>query len=386
MRFPDGLSAERFLSGHWQKQPLFMPRALSRTGLELSGDELAWLATLDDVESRLIFTEGADYRVLHGPFDEKTLRDLPDERWTLLVQDVEKHLPDFRALFSLVDFIPDWRVDDLMVSFAAPGGGVGPHRDNYDVFLCQGMCEGGGSRNWRLASVDDAIAEREHDSLELLAPFDGVDAVTASAGDVLYLPPGVPHWGVAIDNATTYSIGMRAPTTGELLLALDALGSENGDVIDSDFGSFYRDPDLQSDEAVPGQISRPTIRRVRHLLSGRTNAEAETLALAFGMVVTGLKDWLRPEPCDQPGADRAEPPVAVHGMARLAWYHGRDKGFVFANGRYRQASGEELSVFRDLCRKRAASGETWHFLRNDGARLATWLLQVGALDPEASGP
>ena len=118
----------------------------------LEPDELAWLATLPDVESRLVFTEGtranARYRVEHGPFEEQRLSELPQSNWTLLVQDVEKHLPDFRQWFECVTFVPDWRIDDLMISFAAPGGSVGPHQDNYDVFLCQGM----GRREWRLAA------------------------------------------------------------------------------------------------------------------------------------------------------------------------------------------------------------------------------------------
>ena len=150
VKFPIDMSAERFLATCWQKTPLHLPGALDSESPALSGEELAWLATLDDVESRLVFTErhdgGTRYRVESGPFDEELLSSLPDSDWTLLVQDVEKHLPDFRQLLSLVPFIPDWRIDDLMISFAAPGGSVGPHKDNYDVFLCQGS----GHREWRI--------------------------------------------------------------------------------------------------------------------------------------------------------------------------------------------------------------------------------------------
>ena len=113
-----------------------MPGALDGIRPTLTSGELAWLATQDDVESRLVFThrdgDSTHYRVQNGPFENDVLSSLPRQNWTLLVQDVDKHLPDFRALFSAVDFIPDWRIDDLMVSFAAPGGSVGPHKDNYD--------------------------------------------------------------------------------------------------------------------------------------------------------------------------------------------------------------------------------------------------------------
>jgi len=137
----------------------------------LSADELGWLATLPDVESRLIFTETAadrtTYRVQDGPFTEEELASLPARNWTLIVQDVEKHLPDFRQFFAAVSFIPDWRIDDLMVSCAAPGGSVGPHLDNYDVFLCQGM----GSRKWTLTDPAAAIVDTSAQQLSLLQPF-----------------------------------------------------------------------------------------------------------------------------------------------------------------------------------------------------------------------
>ena len=125
-----------------------MPGALDRVRPSMSRNELGWLATLDDVESRIVFIDrsatSSHYRVETGPFDTEFLQNLPKRDWTLLIHDVEKHLPAMRAVLQVVPFIPDWRVDDLMVSFAAPGGGVGPHRDNYDVFLCQGT----GIRNW----------------------------------------------------------------------------------------------------------------------------------------------------------------------------------------------------------------------------------------------
>ena len=141
----------------------------------LAPEELAWLATLDDVESRLVFTEQREgstcYRVEHGPFEESMLSNLPQKDWTLLVQDVEKHLPDFRQWLTLVQFVPEWRIDDLMISFAAPGGSVGPHKDNYDVFLCQAS----GQREWRLASSGDTVPPANSEHLALLpGPMGGI--------------------------------------------------------------------------------------------------------------------------------------------------------------------------------------------------------------------
>ncbi|MDH3621374.1 MAG: cupin domain-containing protein, partial [Gammaproteobacteria bacterium] len=150
LELPRGLTAKTFLSHHWQKEPLFMPQAIAALRPAVSRNELAWLATLEDVESRIVFTDRDQrrYRVKSGPFDTAFLQALPKRDWSLLVHDVDKHLPAMRKLFEQVSFVPDWRIDDLMISFSAPGGGVGPHRDNYDVFLCQGI----GIREWRFTT------------------------------------------------------------------------------------------------------------------------------------------------------------------------------------------------------------------------------------------
>mgnify|MGYP001547649668 FL=1 len=174
-----------------------MPQAIKSMRPSITRNELAWLATLDDVESRIVTTirenERTRYYVESGPFEAAFLGALPGRDWTLLVHDVEKHLPAMRRLFRQVPFVPDWRIDDLMISFAAPGGGVGPHRDNYDVFLCQGI----GVREWRVSTDNIAEDAAASDQLVLLREFAGDACHTAQTGDVLYLPPGVAHWGIA---------------------------------------------------------------------------------------------------------------------------------------------------------------------------------------------
>ena len=191
LRLPGNLTADEFLAGHWQKRPLFMRQALFPLRPSVTRNELAWLATLDDVESRIVFRDNEDkpsrYRVETGPFASRDLQSLPERNWTLLVHDVEKHLPAMRRLFDAVPFIPDWRIDDLMISFAAPGGGVGPHRDNYDVFLCQGI----GTRDWRY--TQSAVPDNPDAStdLVLVEEFSDGEQVETRQGDVLYLPPGV---------------------------------------------------------------------------------------------------------------------------------------------------------------------------------------------------
>ena len=342
LKLPGKLTAETFLSGYWQKAPLFMPRAIDSMRPAITRNELAWLATLDDVESRIVFTqrtkERTRYRVETGPFDPAFLEALPKRDWSLLVHDVEKHLPAMRRLFEQVPFIPDWRIDDLMISFAAPGGGVGPHRDNYDVFLCQGI----GIREWRSSSGDineDALASNE---LALLREFHDGERHMTRRGDVLYLPPGIAHWGTAQRACLTYSIGMRAPT-------------------------FYADPDLQLREVRPGYISS----------EARTRAGKD--ASSLGRAVTELKDWLHPlAPTDEEIAALMEAPAEIrklrlHGMTRMAY----DDATLYVNGAERSIEVGALKPVACLCTRRKLSNGLVDTLESDCLR---WLLAQGAFE------
>ena len=184
---------------------------------ELGIDDIAGLACEELAEARLVsgsFPEH-DWRLEYGPFDEARLQGLPENGWTLLVQDVEKHYPPLAELVDRFDFLPRWRIDDLMVSVAAPGGSVGPHVDQYDVFLLQAE----GHRRWQIASRHDPQL-RKGTELNVLESFEPEQEWTLGPGDMLYLPPGVAHHGIAIDTAMTWSIGMRAPSSADLLQAL----------------------------------------------------------------------------------------------------------------------------------------------------------------------
>lgn len=363
-----------------------MPHALPSDLPSLSPDEIAWLATLDDVESRLVLTDRSGretrYRVEHGPFSDETLGALPERDWTLLVQDVEKHLPDFRLWFRAVPFIPDWRIDDLMVSCAAPGGSVGPHQDNYDVFLCQGS----GNREWRLAPAGSAEAPRQAGELSLVNPFDDPEAQTAGPGDVLYLPPGIPHWGIASDLCVTWSIGMRAPSLDEMRCGIEreAAGSVRGNPI----ASFYTDPDLTSAEAVPGCISERAVARARQWLGEDNQLDEPDLTLALGAVVTDPKAWLAPERADDDAIaqfleNREQvPDLHIHGMAQIA-YSDAGGGWVFANGHGRRAGAGERAVVRTLCSARCVDAVILQELRAYRP-LLIWLFECGALlSPDA---
>ncbi len=375
-----------FLPEYWQKNALFLTEVFPCALPAVDPDELAWLATLPDVESRLVLTEKSSgavrYRLESGPFEEARLRDLPDQNWTLLVQDVEKHLPDFRRYFGKVAFIPDWRIDDLMVSCAAPGGSVGPHVDNYDVFLVQGA----GARHWKIGRPEEVEPDVRTEGLSLVMPFAATAEYLASAGDVLYLPPGVPHWGIAEDLCVTLSIGCRAPTRRELQLGQErVLGKPVTADPDEHDQVFYRDPDLVSDEAAPGKIDSRTLTRVREqrlLDAGLTDIE---LARVFGSVMTDPKAWLDPDPLALDAVQarlHSAGTIEVHGMARIAWCVDGDNHLVFVNGADRQVPSDVIDVFRSLCRERQLRPADANALRatEDGSDSLAWMAAKGMFD------
>lgn len=231
---------QEFLRDYWQKKPLLIRQAFPGFKPELDINDIAGLACDELAEARLIrgsYPEH-DWELEYGPFGEDTLRALPERNWTLLVQDVEKHYPPLRQLVEAFSFLPRWRVDDLMVSVAAPGGSVGPHSDQYDVFLLQAE----GRRRWQIAEHCNNELQSGTD-LNVLKSFNADQEWVLESGDMLYLPPGVAHHGVALDTCMTWSLGMRAPSSADLLQAFGEWLAANRDE-----GPRYSDPDLQ----IPG--------------------------------------------------------------------------------------------------------------------------------------
>ena len=211
---PGGMAAQRFLARHWQRRALLVRAAFPGFRGPLTRARLFALASRDDVESRLVQQERGRYALEHGPFPARRLRALPPHDWTLLVQGVNLVDRDADALLRRFAFLPFARLDDLMVSYAAPGGGVGPHFDSYDVFLLQGF----GQRRWRYGTQRD-LALRRGLPVKILQHFRPTRDAVLQPGDMLYLPPRQAHDGVALDACTTYSIGFRAPTHQEVLEA-----------------------------------------------------------------------------------------------------------------------------------------------------------------------
>jgi len=201
-----------FLREYWQRKPLLIRQALPGFVAPLSPEELAGLALEEEFESRLVETRGADWHFEHGPLAEGSFQ--RDNPWTVLVQAVDQYHPGVAQLRQLVAFLPPWRIDDVMVSFATAGGGVGPHYDNYDVFLLQGM----GQRRWQVGQTCSAEEPLlDHDNLRILANFQQTAEYILEAGDILYLPPRLAHWCTANQDCLTFSIGLRWPRLNDLL-------------------------------------------------------------------------------------------------------------------------------------------------------------------------
>ena len=207
----NGLTPAQFLRRHWQKKPLLARAGLPQFAPLITRRDLQDMAGSADTESRLIVRKGGRWQVTHGPFTRRDFAKLPARNWTLLVQGVNHVLPQAAALLAQFAFIPYARLDDLMVSYAPPGGGVGPHFDSYDVFLLQGS----GRRRWQISSQRD-LALVPDAPLKILSRFRASDEWTLAAGDLLYLPPRCAHDGVALDECITYSIGFRAPSAQDL--------------------------------------------------------------------------------------------------------------------------------------------------------------------------
>ncbi|MDP3086997.1 MAG: cupin domain-containing protein [Methylotenera sp.] len=261
----NGLTPAQFLDEYWQKKPLLIKNAIPNFKGFLSPDELAGLACEDDVQSRIVEYKKGKWHANHGPFDEDCFANLtdnptPDNNWTLLVQSVNHHLPEGAALLQQFDFIPHARLDDLMVSYAPNGGGVGPHFDSYDVFLLQGQ----GRRVWRISEQTD-LSLVEGAPLRILQNFDTVQEWIVEPGDLLYLPPHLAHWGIAVTDkgvdCMTYSIGFRAPKNQEL--ATEFLGfmqdKLNQDALVLD--GIYQDADLTLQEHA-AEIGKEMITKV----------------------------------------------------------------------------------------------------------------------------
>jgi 50S ribosomal protein L16 3-hydroxylase len=279
LRLLNDLTPSEFLRDYWQKKPLLIRSAIPNFAGLLTPNELAGLACEDDVQARLIQHKKQKWIVRNSPFDEEDFKKLPKQGWTLLVQSVNHYIPVAASLLALFNFIPNARFDDLMVSYAPVGGGVGPHFDSYDVFLLQGS----GKRKWKISSQKD-LSLIEDAPLRILKNFKTEEEWILEAGDILYLPPQIAHWGTAVgENCMTYSIGFRAPKTKELMYEFLSYLQDN---ITAE--GLYEDADL-SLQVHPAEIHESMLTKVDAMLQKITWSK-EIIADFLGIYLTEPKN------------------------------------------------------------------------------------------------
>ena len=274
------LTPEDFLRDYWQRRPLLVRGALPDFLSPLTPEELAGLACEDDVTSRLILEEGGDYpwQMRYGPFEPDDFTALPEAHWTLLVQEVDRLIPEVADFLDAFRFVPNWRIDDVQISYAPEHGTVGPHVDSYDVFLVQAL----GHRRWQIGHEpvpEDAEVFVPDLDVRLLQGFEPDAEWIVAPGDLLYLPPRVPHYGVALDDAMTYSVGFRAPAPAELVTHFLADAAER--LADA---SRYRDPGLPRPDH-PGRIDAEALDRIRRMIRSAVRDD-DALDRWFGRYVT----------------------------------------------------------------------------------------------------
>jgi 50S ribosomal protein L16 3-hydroxylase len=355
-----GLTAREFMRDYWQKKPLLVRQAIPGFESPISPDELAGLALEEEIESRLVIEHGErPWELRRGPFAEDAFAQLPERDWTLLVQAVDQFVPEVAELLEEFKFLPKWRIDDVMISFAAPGGGVGPHFDNYDVFLLQGF----GKRRWQVGQMCNSDSPLlQHADLKILAEFAQTDEWVLEPGDMLYLPPLLAHCGTAEDDCMTYSVGFRAPSAAEVLTHF------------TDFlGQFLPDEERYSDAGAeptsdPTQIQRDSLDRLKALLTEHMSDE-RLLMTWFGQFMTEPRypELIAGIEIDEENllAGLEDGAVLIRNpSARLAWSEVGDDLVLFASGQSRLLSASLRELLKLVC-----SADALH-IDNLGAWLA----------------
>ncbi|MEZ5465035.1 MAG: cupin domain-containing protein [Lysobacteraceae bacterium] len=333
---PLGMPAADFLRDYWQKRPLLVrdaiPELAAGQPLPIEPDDLAGLACEDFALSRLIVhhDDSDSWEVRTGPLPEDAFDGLPERDWTLLVQDVDRWDRDVAGLLGHFTFLPRWRIDDIMVSFAAPGGSVGAHVDQYDVFLIQGM----GTRRWLVdAGESPDLSMRDDVELKLLRQFNPTHDWTLQPGDLLYLPPGVPHHGIAIEAGLTFSVGMRAPSQAEMLVDI---AEHLAEALPESLR--YRDPDLQP-AGDPFEIDEAAVARARAAMPALSPMDDSAFVRWLGGFITRYRSAGEAAPAadatqtDQMrAAVNAGATLSQHPLARFAWTALGETPLLFVNG------------------------------------------------------
>ncbi len=284
----NNLCEQEFLNQYWQKKPLLIKQGFTDFQDPIEAEELAGLAMEESIESRIVTNHNNDWQAYQGPFED--FEKLTEQHATLLVQAVDHWHSDAAQLLQPFRFIPNWRIDDLMISYSTPKGGVGPHLDQYDVFIIQGE----GKRHWRVGLPDPTLKQfAQNKKLLQVEQFEAVIDCILEPGDILYIPPGCPHEGYAIENALNYSVGFRAPNQQDLF------SSFADHVIDTDSGQKrYTDHTLALRDS-KGELLQSETDKVKTLMQALLNND-ELFKHWLGNTLSQAKHEMDLAPLEEP--------------------------------------------------------------------------------------
>jgi len=354
-----GLTPAQFMKRYWHKKPLLVRQAMPDFKPCLDRAGLVELAGREDVESRLIVHGDKGWKMKHGPLARRSLPPFAQKKWTFLVQGVDLHHEGVHQLMQQFRFVPDARLDDLMISYASDGGGVGPHFDSYDVFLLQAH----GKRRWRIGRQKD-LALEEGVPLKILQNFEPEDEFVLEPGDMLYLPPKYAHDGTAEGECMTWSIGFRSPQSGELARELlQSLADEAGELVGD---TVYRDP-TQPAVANPAAIPADLMDFAREALQ-RTQNDPQVLAMLLGEHLSEPKAnvWFDTEAAVEwtPGQG-----AVLNRRTRMLY----DAQHIFINGEGFRVAGKDARLLRLLADQRVLSAKDGLALSPDAQQaLMEW--------------
>ena len=342
------ISPETFMEEYWQKKPLLIRQAFADFKSPITADELAGLACEEEVDSRIVMEKDGEHPwfPVFGPMDETIFNSMPETHWTLVVNDMEKYLPELAWIVDRFRFIPEWRLDDLMVSYAADQGSVGPHVDLYDVFLLQGE----GKRRWQISTREVTEDNQVKGTpLRIQKEFTAEEEWIVEPGDMIYLPPGVSHHGVSLGESISYSIGFRATSHADLVNDFIAHITQNLSP-----KLTYRDPD-QSVQEYTNEIKQDALQRVTEIFKNYLQPDHPELQRWFGRFVSDTKSDVMTEPEQEVDSIEELQVLANTGVlnrhtaSRFAFAQNPENTLLFVDGEDYEVTAEFAKA---LCRQR----------------------------------
>jgi len=364
-----GISPQVFMKRYWQKKPLLVRQAVPDFKPLLNRTELFELAANEDAQTRMVIQEpgkAPGWRFKQGPFQRKALPALKTPGWTILVQGVDLHVESVHQLMNQFRFVPDARLDDLMISFATDGGGVGPHFDSYDVFLLQAH----GRRRWRIGRQKDLSLQPDV-PLKILSHFVPEEEFVLEPGDLLYLPPGYAHDGIAEGECMTYSIGFRIPNKAELARELLQRLAEDAE---DDVGlALYKDPNqaaVDQPAGIPAQMLEFAQKAVQEALK-----DPHALARGLGEYMTEPKPNVWFEPGQAVDFKQLPGGLRLDRRSKMMF----DERHIFINGESFNASGRDRVLMRSLANLRLLSAKDAQKISAQAAELVQSWAQAGWL-------